>query len=211
VDPLVDLRGVGVSLGGTPVLRDIDLRLEGGQALGVIGPNGSGKTTLLRLIATLHRPDAGRAEVLGATVGSPETHQIRTQIGLVGHTPALIPELTLYENLQHIARLSGIEVSGIPKSLATVGLDEAADRRVDASSNGMQRRVEIAALLMKKTRLVLLDEATAGLDSDAVGLIDALVARARAAGGAAVIVSHDPAQLGSCGTIVELANGRFVS
>jgi ABC-type transport system involved in cytochrome bd biosynthesis fused ATPase/permease subunit len=64
---------------------------------------------------------------------------------------------------------------------------------------------------MKETRLVLFDEATAGLDSDAVGLIDALVARARDAGGAAVVVSHDQAQLGSCDTIVELANGRFVS
>jgi heme ABC exporter ATP-binding subunit CcmA len=208
VDPLVRLTGAGVSLGGRPVLRDIDLTVDPGGALGVRGPNGSGKTTLLRLMATLHHPDQGVANVLGADVGSPGVGSIRSQIALVGHTPSLIPELTLSENLRHIARLGGLDVSQITRVLTTVGLDEAADRRVDASSSGMQRRLEIAALLLRGARLLLLDEATAGLDPDAVGLVDAVVARARETGGGAVVVSHDPALLSSCSRVIELANGR---
>jgi heme ABC exporter ATP-binding subunit CcmA len=208
VGALFNLTSAGVSLGGRPVLRDVDLRLEAGQSLGVMGPNGSGKTTLLRLIATLLRPDRGEVEVLGTAVGTPEARLVRNRIALIGHTPALIPELTLFENLEHIARLGGLEVDGIPDRLAMVGLDEAADRRVEASSTGMQRRVEIAALMMRDTTLLLLDEATAGLDPDAVGLIDVVVGRALRAGGGAVIVSHEPGLLASCASVVELTNGR---
>jgi heme ABC exporter ATP-binding subunit CcmA len=208
---MFNLTGAGVSLGGRPVLRDVDLRLEAGQALGVIGPNGSGKTTLLRLIATLLRPDRGRVEVLGAEVGTPRARLVRPRIGLIGHNPALIRELTLSENLEHIARLCGLDVGRVPGDLAMVGLDEAADRRVDASSAGMQRRVEIAALMMRDASLLLLDEATTGLDPDAAGLIDVVVSRALRAGGGAVIVSHDRGLLASCGSVIELTDGRVRS
>ena len=103
---LVVLEGVGLSRGGTSLLRDIDIEIGPGEAVGVSGANGSGKTTLLRLIATLIRPDRGNGSVLGAALATPETRRVRGTIGLIGHEPALIPDLTLTENLDHIARLS---------------------------------------------------------------------------------------------------------
>ncbi|MCI0426140.1 MAG: ATP-binding cassette domain-containing protein [Actinobacteria bacterium] len=207
---MVVLEESGVSLGGRPVLRGVTLTLSAGQVMGLAGPNGSGKTTLLRLMATLQRPDQGRVEVLGAVSGTTDVYRVRPAIGLIGHAPSLIPELTLAENLSHIARLAGIDSAGTRESLALVGLERASGRRADASSSGMLRRVEIAALLMRRPRLLLLDEATSGLDRDAVGLVDALVARALSAGGAAVMVSHDRTLLSGCDSVVELTGGRVM-
>lgn len=208
-EPLVTLQGVGVSLGGVPVLRDIDLTLPPAQVLGVVGPNGSGKTTLLRLVATLLRPDRGTATVLGIDPSTPDVYLMRSRIGLIGHTPALVPELTLSENLDHVARLAGIDRARVGSALSAVGLDAAAGRRAEASSHGMVRRVEIAQLLMRKPRLLLLDEALSGLDRDASGLIAALIERTTTAGGSVILVSHDRTQMDACHRVVALANGRL--
>lgn len=198
-----------MSLGGTPVLREIDLSVPSSRVLGVVGPNGSGKTTLLRLVATLLRPDQGSASVLGSDPGSPEVYRVRSRIGLIGHTPALVPELTLAENLDHVARLAGIDRTRVGPALSAVGLEAAADRRAEASSQGMLRRVEIALLLMRKPHLVLLDEALTGLDRDASGLAAALIERTTSAGGSVVMVSHDRAHMDLCHQVVALANGRL--
>jgi heme exporter protein A len=209
VEPVVALQGVGVSLGDMPVLRDIDLTLMPTRILGVVGPNGSGKTTLLRLAATLLRPDRGRATVLGVDTASPDIYRVRPTIGMIGHVPSLVPELTLSENLDHVARLAGIGRDRVGPALSAVGLASASDRRADASSHGMQRRVEIAHLLMRRPRLLLLDEAISGLDTDAAGLVTALVDRTTAAGGGVIMVSHDRAQLTSCHEMLALSSGRM--
>lgn len=209
MEPVVTLQGVGVSLGGVPVLRDIDLSLLPAQVLGVVGPNGSGKTTLLRLAATLLPPDRGTAAVLGVDPGSPDIYAVRSQIGLIGHAPSLVPELTLSENLDHAARLTGIDRGRAGPALSAVGLEGAAGRRAEASSHGMQRRVEIALLLLRRPRLLLLDEALTGLDSDASALVAALVERTTHSGGGVVMVSHDPSHLTSCDQVVSLSNGRL--
>jgi ABC-type multidrug transport system ATPase subunit len=128
---------------------------------------------------------------------------------LIGHTPALIPELTIGENLSHMAALAGIDRPSVARALSVVGLDEAAGVRVDASSHGMQRRVEIAALLMRRTRLLLLDEATSGLDHEATRLVDVLVERTIAAGGGVIMVSHDKGRLAGCHTLLEISGGRW--
>ena len=199
-----------MSLGGVPVLRDIDLALLSTQVLGVVGPNGSGKTTLLRLAATLLAPDQGTAAILGVDPSSPDVYRVRPQIGLIGHAPTLVPELTLSENLDHVARLSGIDRSRVGPALSAVGLEGAAGRRAAASSHGMQRRVEIAHLLMRRPRLLLLDEALTGLDSDAAGLVTAVVDRTSKSGGAVIMVAHDRSHLASCDLVISLSNGRLM-
>ena len=123
----VILQDAGVSLGGRPVLRGISVTLGPGEVLGVAGPNGSGKTTLLRLLATLVRLDQGAGRILGAPLGSPEAFSVRPDIGLIGHVPALIAELSLRENLEHATRLSGRGISGVGRALSAVGLDDAGD------------------------------------------------------------------------------------
>lgn len=207
---VAQLTGVGVSLGGRPILRDIDFTLEPGQVVGVAGPNGSGKTTLARVFATLLPIDRGWGSVLRATLGSNETSEIRTGIGLISHQPALIGQLTLEENLIHVARLSGIEEGRVRRALEVVGLDAAAERRVDACSFGMRRRAEIAHLLLTKPDLLLLDEAASGLDEPAQLLIDALLDGVRGRGGGAVVVSHDRRQLeGRCDVVMAIRSGEL--
>jgi heme exporter protein A len=191
----VTLAGAGVSLGGQAVLRDISISLGPTEVLGVAGPNGSGKTTLLRLLATLIRPDQGSGRVLGAALGTPEIHAIRRDIGLIGHVPSLIPELSLRENLEHATRLVGEDPTRVDRALRVVGLEGAADRKVTHSSHGMLRRAETARLLLTRPRLLLLDEPFTGLDTSAQELIDRLVERAVSAGGSVVMVSHDATHL----------------
>lgn len=188
------------------------MALEPGEVVGIAGPNGSGKTTLIRVLATLTRLDSGRGRVLGADLTTPAIFEVRPMIGMIGHTPALIPELTLFENLVHICRLAGVDHTRVMAVLDVVGLAGAAHRRAQASSFGMRRRVEVAHLLLTRPHLLLLDEAVAGLDDSARALITALIERTVAGGGGAVVVSHDATHLERiCDRIMRLTVGRLES
>jgi heme exporter protein A len=210
VEWIVQFDGAGVSLGGHPVLADLDLSLGSGESLGVVGPNGSGKTTLARTVATLIKADSGSTTILGVDTASHDAAPVRGSIGLMGHQPALIPELTLEENLIHVARLAGVDPARVAHALDVVGLADAANRHARACSFGMQRRVEIAHLLLTRPRLLLLDEAAAGLDESARDLVGALVESVRGRGGGAIVVSHDRAQLESlCDRVLRLQSGRL--
>lgn len=212
VQPVLSFDGVDVSLGGRPVLRDVDLVVAAGEAVGVAGPNGSGKTTLVRTAATLVPLDGGQATVLGAAHGSEGIASVRKSIGLLGHQPSLLPDLTLLENLVHVARLVGTEMARVERALEVVGLSDAADRRARACSFGMQRRLEIAHLLLTRPRLLLLDEAASGLDIAARGLLDALVRSVRERDGGCIVVSHDRDHLsGMTDRVLDLSAGTLVA
>ena len=187
----IELRDIGVTAGSTPILRGVDLVVAGGEIVGLFGANGAGKTTLLRLIATLIRPSDGNGTVLGADLAGEERYDVRPRIGMIGHTPGLYPELTLGENLRFAARVAGTPDGGVEASLDAVGLLGAIDRQAGASSHGMQRRAEFAKELMIDRELLLLDEPHSALDQDAVELVNGLVGKIAANGGAAILVSHD--------------------
>lgn len=188
---LVELDGVGVRVGPTPIIRDVEFRLLDGEAVGLFGPNGAGKTTLLRLIATLLPPSEGSGSVLGADLSGQHRFDVRRSIGFVGHVPSLFPELTLIENLEFSAKVAGSPNGSARDVLETVGLAGAGERRADACSHGMQRRAEFARELMLDRELLLLDEPHSALDEDAVELVETLVAAVTARGGGAVLASHE--------------------
>lgn len=193
--PLIQLSGVAARAGAATILRDVDLVVEAGEAVALYGANGAGKTTVLRILATLLPPSAGTVEVLGANLGSLERFEVRRRIGLIGHTPALYPELSIRANLQYVASVGGFDDETVESVLATVGLAGAASRPVEAASHGMQRRCEIARELMRLPEVLLLDEPHSALDESAVELVAHLVALVTERGGCAVVASHDRHQV----------------
>lgn len=209
--PLVLLSQAGFTASRSVILRDLDLTVSAGDVLGVSGPNGSGKTTLVRLLATLIRPTSGTSSILGVTHDSPRDQIViaRRDIAMIGHTPAIWPELTLRQNVEMVDRLNG--GSGERDPLQVVGLQAVSERRADRASLGMQRRVEFARLFRRTPRLVLLDEAHAGLDSTAAGIVEVVVGRVSAAGGAAILVSHEAARIkGMVNRAAVLEDGTLV-
>lgn len=207
---LVTLRHVSVRVSRLLILDEIDFDMAEGEVVGLAGPNGAGKTTLLHVIATLQPVVTGSGIVLGASLGTPGERRIRPSIGFSGHDPGLYPELTLAENLRFFARLGDRPPAEADRVLAQVGLEGAATRRADRCSNGMQRRTDLARLLMLRPRLLLLDEAHAGLDDDAEILVHELVRRVRTEGGGCVMVSHDATRLAErTDRVITIRQGRI--
>jgi heme exporter protein A len=208
--PVVSLSGVAVRVGATSILRDVDMQLGPGEVVGLFGANGAGKTTLLRLLATLVRPSAGTALVLGVDIATPGRLDVRRRIGLIGHTPALYPELTLRENLAFAAGVMGLPHDAVEDAYDAVGLGGVADRQAAACSYGMQRRAEFARELMLGPELLLLDEPHSALDASAADLVGHLADATAARGGAAVLVSHDRERVEKLvGRSLELVGGRL--
>lgn len=208
---VAELSKMSLTVERVPILAGIDLVVEAGETVGIAGPNGAGKTTLLLVLATLAPPSTGRGSVLGAPLGSEEVVAVRPRIGLSGHEPAIYDDLTLGENLRHLARLSGIDPARADHALTQVGLAGAAGRRASACSNGMRRRADLARLLMTTHSLVLLDEAHAGLDEEATIIVDEIRRRTVAARGAVVMVSHDAAALSErVDRVLALEEGRLL-
>lgn len=208
--PVVVLEDVAVRIGATPILRDLTLRIAPGEVVGLFGGNGAGKTTLLRLLATQLRPTAGRARVLGADLSSADRLDVRRRIGFIGHSPALYSELTLRENLEFAASVTGHSNGEVGDALAIVGLGAAADRRVEACSYGMQRRTEFARELLLQPELLLLDEPHSALDVAASDLVAHLTDDVVSRGGAAMLVSHDRERVEKLvGRSLELVGGTL--
>ena len=148
-------------------LDGLDLRVEEGTVLGLLGPNGAGKTTAVRVLATLLRPDAGRATVAGFDIQR-DAEQLRRAIGLSGQYAAVDENLTGRENLYLFGRLYQLPSAETRKRadelLGQFDLLHAADRTAKTYSGGMRRRLDLASALIGRPRLLFLDEPTTGLD-----------------------------------------------
>lgn len=164
---MIEAEGISKSFGETRALDAVDVCVERGQILGLLGPNGSGKTTFVRILTTLLRPDDGRARVAGCDVLADAT-TLRTRIGLAGQYAAVDELLTGRENLELVGlwyHLSKAEYRRRAQNiLERLDLTEAADRRVDTYSGGMRRRLDIGASLIARPPVLFLDEPTTGLD-----------------------------------------------
>ncbi|MFI9247533.1 ATP-binding cassette domain-containing protein [Streptomyces sp. NPDC053086] len=159
--------GLCKRFGSLTALDRLELTVPEGTVHGLLGPNGAGKTTTVRILATLITPDEGTAEVFGVDVRS-DPRRVRSVIGLTGQYAAVDELLTGRENLHMIGRLFRLSKSDCraraSELLERFGLDDAADRQPKTYSGGMRRRLDVAASLMARPRLIFLDEPTTGLD-----------------------------------------------
>jgi ABC-2 type transport system ATP-binding protein len=187
----VEASGLVKVFGSTRAVDGVDLAVPAGSVYGFLGPNGAGKTTTIRILATLLRPDAGRARVLGHDVVR-EADSVRGRVSLTGQLASVDEDLTGFENLVLLARLLGHRRgparTRAGELLDAFGLDEAAQRLVKTYSGGMRRRLDLAASLVATPDLLFLDEPTTGLDPRSRNQLWEIV-RALAAGGATVLLS----------------------
>ncbi|PZG23510.1 ATP-binding cassette domain-containing protein [Nonomuraea aridisoli] len=153
--------------GGTTALEGVDLEVPVGKVVGILGPNGAGKTTTVRILATLLRPDGGRAEVGGHDVVR-DPVRVRSLIGLTGQDASVDEDLSAVENLVLLGRLLNLSKrqarARASELLERFELAEAAGRPIATLSGGMRRRLDLAASLVGRPRILLLDEPTTGLD-----------------------------------------------
>lgn len=165
----LSLDQVGRSYARTEVLSPLSLDLPTGSRLGLLGPNGAGKTTLLSMMACVLAPTRGRVVIGGRPVASQaEARVARQDIGFMPQNPASVPGFTALETVEYAAWLKGVRARGRTDAarslLDRVGLGDVAGKRMRALSGGMVQRVHLAAALVGRPRVVLLDEPTVGLD-----------------------------------------------
>jgi ABC-2 type transport system ATP-binding protein len=181
----IETVGLAKSFGATRALEGVDLQIREGSVYGLLGPNGAGKTTTIRILATLLRPTAGRATVLGHDVVR-DAAAVRRKVSLTGQYASVDEDLTGYENLVLVARLLGLSWAGARQRaselLEAFGLDEAASRQVQTYSGGMRRRLDIAASLVATPEILFLDEPTTGLDPRGRNQVWELVRRIASSG-----------------------------
>ncbi|HET9545080.1 MAG TPA: ATP-binding cassette domain-containing protein [Gaiellaceae bacterium] len=163
----IEATGLVKSFGETRAVDGVDLSVRDGSVYGVLGPNGAGKTTTVRMLATLLRPDAGSARILGHDVVR-EADTVRGLVSLTGQLASVDEDLTGRENLILLGRLLGLRrpdaKARAAELLEAFGLADAAGRQVKHYSGGMRRRLDIAASIVVTPRLMFLDEPTTGLD-----------------------------------------------
>jgi ABC-2 type transport system ATP-binding protein len=181
----IETHGLIKTFGDTRALDGVDLRIRKGSVYGLLGPNGAGKTTTIRILATLLRPTAGSATVLGHDVVR-EAGVVREKVSLTGQYASVDEDLTGTENLVLVGRLLGLSWRDARRRaselLEAFGLDAAAGRQVQTYSGGMRRRIDIAASLIAIPEILFLDEPTTGLDPRSRNQVWELVRRIAAEG-----------------------------
>lgn len=196
------------------VLRGVSLQIKPGEILGLCGANGVGKTTLLNIIASIMPADRGEIALLGVPISRQTRY--RSVIGYVPQNIALSPRLTVRRNLLFWAALAGnrthtSQQQAVSRVAELARLHDVLDKPVNRCSGGMARRANLAAGLVGQPRLILLDEPTAGIDSDSRDAILDSLARLREQGCMILMINHYEHELARiCDRIATLSEGRIL-
>ena len=205
----VRARGISKSFDEVVALDRVDLDIAEAQIHGLVGPNGAGKTTLLGLLLGLAVADRADLEILGSPVG--RTLSLPDRVAGFVDGPGLYPSLTAAQNLAALARLRGSGSDGIGDALEQVGLTDVAHDRVRGFSLGMRQRLGLAAALLTKPRLLVLDEPANGLDPAGTRHVHRVLTGLAADGTSVVLSSHRMDDLAAlCSEVTILATGRVV-
>ena len=189
--------------GPEPALEGVDVVVERGEHVALLGENGAGKTTLLRILATALEPSAGGLEIFGLNAHR-EKRRLRTRIGYLAHQTGVYPALTAAENLRFFCDLRGIDKARVVEMLDLTELTPVAHRRAGELSRGMQQRLAIARAVLHDPLLLILDEPDASLDASATDLLERVMRKRTV-----VFATHDQALASRLGQrTVELRRGH---
>jgi heme ABC exporter ATP-binding subunit CcmA len=191
--------------GADVALDSVDLVLDTGEHMAVLGDNGAGKTTLLRVLATALRPTGGKLTI-GGVDAFRERQRLRHHIGYVAHAPGLYPALSALENLEFFCDLHGVNRSRAAEVVQVVGLHEVAHKLASQLSRGMQQRLAIARAILHSPKMLVLDEPDASLGSDAADLLTKVMQDRTV-----ILATHDHALANRlCPRTLVLRHGRSV-
>jgi putative ABC transport system ATP-binding protein len=218
--PAIALAGVNLSLGQGParvhILKDIDLNIGSGEAIGLVGPSGSGKSTLLMVMAGLERADGGRVAVAGEDLTKLDEDALARfrghNIGIVFQSFHLIPTMTALENVAVPLELGGFAdaLARARDELASVGLAERLHHYPAQLSGGEQQRVAVARALAPNPAIIAADEPTGNLDEEnGRQIIELLFAGHEKRGTTLVLVTHDSTLAARCERVIRLRSGRI--
>lgn len=210
---MIQINGLVKNYGSNLVLRGIDLHVQAGEFVTLVGSNGAGKTTLMRIVATLLKSTSGQAKVGGWPLPD-HAAKVRRHIGLVSHHALLYGDLTAAENLHFYARLYQLpdREERVNEALKLVGLAARQRDPVRSFSRGMLQRLTIARATLHEPDVLLLDEPYTGLDQDATRLLDDLLMRESELGRTIFMITHDLARgLDLCHRIAILERGKIAA
>lgn len=187
---MIRMEDVSLSLGGTPVLKQLSFSVEAGEIFGFLGPSGAGKTTTIKALTRQLRPGAGRIAVLGKPLDAFQPADYE-QIGIMTDNSGVYERLTAEENLALFARMQGLPAQRAVQALRAVGLQDAARKPAQKLSRGMRQRLVLARALLPRPQLLFLDEPTGALDPATAQAIHGLIRSARDAGATVFLTTHN--------------------
>ena len=190
-DAVLDAQGLRVALGGTEVLRGVDLSVPAGRVVGVLGPSGAGKTTLFRTIAGELTPSAGSVRILGRDVSRlPLWARARGGLGYVPQTPSVLFDLSVEQNILSFERAAGVPRQPAADRAREMELEGRLGVRAGELSGGERRRLEILRALIAAPRVLILDEPLTGVDPAAATRLTSVIRRRAEQGMAIVLADH---------------------
>ncbi|WP_372405672.1 ABC transporter ATP-binding protein [Streptomyces luteireticuli] len=216
-DDVLTAEGLTKTFGTRTVVDGLSLRVGAGEILGFLGPNGAGKSTAIAMLTGILPPDRGAVTIDGLPLGGRTARTAKSRIGVVPQEIALYPSLTARQNLRFFAGVQGLRGAArdgrVDWALEVTGLTDRAADTVSSYSGGMQRRLNIAAGLLHRPRIVFLDEPTVGVDAQSRGLIFETVLRLRRELGMSVVyTSHYMPEVEQlCDRIVIIDRGRLLA
>ncbi len=207
-DVAIDVSGLTVRRGGRRVLHGVTVAVPAGQVVGLLGPSGGGKSTLIRAVVGVQVVESGAVTVLGSPAGSP---QLRRRVGYVTQSPSVYADLTVRENVRYFGSLVGADQAAAEEAIALVDLGSHAQARVQNLSGGQRSRASLAAALVGRPELLVLDEPTVGLDPVLRRDLWALFSRLAAEGRSLLVSSHVMDEATRCDRLLLLRNGRILA
>jgi len=211
-DLSIDVHGLNKSFGEKHVVKDFSLQVRRGEIYGFLGPNGSGKTTSIRMLCGLLKPDSGSGECLGHDVVK-ETAAIKREVGYMTQRFSLWEDLTIRENLEFVARMYGMRdgKQAVAATLGGLGLKERQDQLAGTLSGGWKQRLALAACMLHRPKLLLLDEPTAGVDPQARRDFWEEIHALAAKGISVLVATHYMDEAERCHRLAYIADGRLLA